>query len=60
MASQELLQQHGPRESMDYDVVVVGSSIHVGKHDKSVIAWIGANRAALDARQCKGIVRIVD
>lgn len=38
-----------PGTPTGFDAVVVGSSIHVGKHDKSVIAWIGANRAALDA-----------
>jgi len=36
-----------PGAPTGFDAVVVGSSIHVGKHDKAVLSWVSANRDAL-------------
>lgn len=33
-----------PPNADGIDAVIVGSSIHVGKHDKHVVAWIEANK----------------
>ena len=37
------------RNPGDYDGVVVAASVHAGKYQKAVVAWVRAHRAVLDA-----------
>jgi menaquinone-dependent protoporphyrinogen oxidase len=39
----------GTHNPGDYDGVVVAASVHAGKYQKAVIAWVRAHRAVLDA-----------
>ena len=50
-ASVELLEVANAThvDPSDYDAVVVGSSIHAGKHQREIVEWATAHRAALNA-----------
>jgi menaquinone-dependent protoporphyrinogen oxidase len=41
----------------EYDAVLVGASIHAGRHQKAVRKWVGANRDAL-ARKPTGFFQV--
>ena len=42
--------EQAPEDLDAYDALVVGSSVHIGKHHKGVLTWIGEHRAQLEAR----------
>lgn len=42
------IRQSGDTFPNGYDAVIVGASIHMGKHDKHVVEFVAKNRDALD------------
>jgi menaquinone-dependent protoporphyrinogen oxidase len=46
----ELAESPADVDPAEYDAVIIGDSIHIGRHHRRVLKFIRAHRAALDAR----------